>query len=68
LSETNIRSELDIVIVSIRRSHGEIVFNPSGEAKIETGDMLIAIGKGEALAKLNELARGHAIKQERVKA
>jgi voltage-gated potassium channel len=67
LSETNIRSELDIVIVSIRRSHGEIVFNPSGDAKIETGDMLIAIGKGEALAKLNELARGHAVKQARVK-
>ena len=67
LSETNIRSELDIVIVSIRRSHGEIIFNPSGEAKIETGDMLIAIGKGEALAKLNELARGHAVKQVRVK-
>ena len=60
LSETNIRSELDIVIVSIRRIHGEIVFNPSGDAKIETGDMLIAIGRAEALAKLNELARGHA--------
>lgn len=59
LSETHIRSELDIVIVSIRRSHGEIVFNPSGDAKIETGDMLIAIGRGEALAKLTELARGH---------
>lgn len=58
LSETNIRSELDIVIVSIRRSHGEIVFNPSGDAKIETGDMLIAIGRADALAKLNELARG----------
>ena len=58
LSETNIRSELDIVIVSIRRSHGEIVFNPSGDAKIETGDMLIAIGRANALAKLNELARG----------
>lgn len=60
LSETNIRSELDIVIVSIRRSHGEIVFNPTGDAKIETGDMLIAIGRAEALEKLTELARGHA--------
>lgn len=60
LSETNIRSELDIVIVSIRRSHGEIVFNPSGDAKIETGDMLIAIGRGEALAKLSALARGRS--------
>src|SRR5882672_12539423 len=48
LSETNIRSELDIVIVSIRRSNGQIVFNPSGEAVLESGDMLIAIGNSEA--------------------
>ena len=65
LSETNIRSELDIVIVSIRRCYGEIVFNPSGEAKIETGDMLIAIGRGEALQKLNALARGRAVERSR---
>ena len=58
LSETNIRSELDIVIVSIRRSDGRIIFNPSGEAMIENGDMLIAIGHSEALLKLNALARG----------
>jgi voltage-gated potassium channel len=61
LSETNIRSELDIVIVSIRRSHGAIVFNPSGDAKIETADMLIAIGRAEALAKLNVLVRGSSV-------
>jgi voltage-gated potassium channel len=65
LSETNIRSELDIVIVSIRRSQGEIVFNPSGDAKIETGDMLIAIGRSEALAKLNTLARGREVARNR---
>ncbi|HEV2834853.1 MAG TPA: NAD-binding protein [Pyrinomonadaceae bacterium] len=58
LSETNIRSELDIVIVSIRRSNGEIVFNPAGDTKIQAGDMLIAIGRAEALAKLTTLARG----------
>lgn len=58
LCETNIRSELDIVIVSIRRNNGEVVFNPTGDAKIQSGDMLIAIGKGEALIKLNALARG----------
>ena len=58
LSETNIRSELDIVIVSIRRSDGEIVFNPSGEAMIQGGDMLIAIGSSESLMKLSTLTRG----------
>lgn len=57
LSETNIRSELDIVVVSIRRSNGEILFNPSGEATIESGDMLIAIGHAESLMKLMELAQ-----------
>ena len=62
LSETNIRSELDIVIVSIRRSDGQIVFNPSGDAVIEIGDMLIAIGKSEALMKLSALTRGKAAK------
>jgi voltage-gated potassium channel len=58
LSETNIRAELDIVVVSIRRSDGQVIFNPSGEAVIQSGDMLIAIGNAEALIKLNALARG----------
>lgn len=58
LRETNIRSELDIVVVSIRRSDGEILFNPSGEAMIESGDLLIAIGHAESLMKLAALARG----------
>jgi voltage-gated potassium channel len=58
LSETNIRSDLDIVVVSIRRSHGEILFNPGGEAVIEGGDVLIAIGHAESLMKLTTLAKG----------
>lgn len=58
LSETKIRSELDIVIVSIRRNDGEVIFNPTGETRIENGDMLIAIGKAESLRTLNALASG----------
>lgn len=58
LSETNIRSELDIVVVSIRRSDGKILFNPSGDATIESGDILIAIGHAESLMKLAVLTKG----------
>lgn len=61
LSETNIRSELDIVIVSIRRADGEILFNPSGDAVIGSGDILIAIGHAESLMKLNKEASGLAV-------
>lgn len=64
LSETVIRSELNIVIVSIRRNDGKIIFNPGGETKIEDGDMLIAIGNAESLARLNAVARGHATSVE----
>ncbi|HZJ45723.1 MAG TPA: potassium channel protein [Pyrinomonadaceae bacterium] len=58
LRETNIRSELNIVVVSIKRIDGQIIFNPSGETLIENGDLLIAIGSAETLAKLKALARG----------
>jgi voltage-gated potassium channel len=59
LRETPIRAELDIVIISIRRANGESIFNPSGDTVIETGDILIAIGKVEALSRLNEMAIGN---------
>ena len=68
LSETVIRSELNIVVVSIRRNSGEIIFNPSGETKIESGDMLIAIGNAESLARLNSLARGQATQPRAIEA
>jgi voltage-gated potassium channel len=64
LRETPIRSELDIVIISINRRSGERLFNPNGETVIEEGDLLIAIGRNDSLIRLNELARG--IQESRV--
>lgn len=61
LRETGIRSQLNIVIVSIRRSDGEIIFNPNGDALIQAGDMLIAIGSADSLSTLNALARGEIV-------
>ena len=58
LRSTPIRSELDVVVISIRRQEGEIVFNPSGDCRIEAGDILIAIGRADSLTKLSQLARG----------
>jgi len=58
LRETPVRAELDIVIISIRRANGDTLFNPSGDTVIEPGDILIAIGKVEALSRLNEMALG----------
>jgi len=58
LKDTTIRSGLDIVVVAIRRPRGEMVFNPSGDTQIRAGDLLIGIGRAEALTELGALARG----------
>ncbi|HEY0051723.1 MAG TPA: TrkA C-terminal domain-containing protein, partial [Pyrinomonadaceae bacterium] len=52
LKETNIRAELNLVIVAIRRKSGEMTFQPSGEDCIEENDLLIVIGRAESVAKL----------------
>lgn len=55
---TNIRSELDVVVVAVRRRSGEMIFNPSGDAFIEAGDLLIAIGRTDGLVQLKAQAEG----------
>jgi voltage-gated potassium channel len=55
---TNIRSQLDVVIVGIRRLNGDMLFNPTGDAVIENGDTLIAMGRAASLSELDGLARG----------
>ena len=52
LKDTNIRSELDLVIVAIRRKIGEMIFHPSGEMEILQGDLLIVIGRAESIQNL----------------
>ena len=57
LRDTNIRSELDAVVVAIRTKGGDILYHPTGETTIAANDMLIVIGRNESLSRLNDLAR-----------
>ncbi|MCB1025581.1 MAG: TrkA family potassium uptake protein, partial [Acidobacteria bacterium] len=56
LMDSNIRNELDILIVAIRRKDGEMIFNPSGATKILEGDLLIVIGKAESVQKFSKIS------------
>ena len=58
LKDTNIRSQLDVVVAAIRRADGEMIFNPSGETQIHAGDLLIGIGRAESMVELAAQARG----------
>ncbi len=57
LKETHIGTELDLVIVAIRRKAGEMIFHPLGNTIIKEGDLLIIIGRAESLQKLVALAK-----------
>lgn len=52
LRETNISTELNLLIVAIRRRSGEMILQPHASEKICEGDMLIAIGRAEQMEKL----------------
>ncbi|MDT4969745.1 MAG: voltage-gated potassium channel [Acidobacteriota bacterium] len=58
LRDTNIRSQLEVIIVAMQHSGGEMIFNPPGDATLEAGDLLIAIGRAESLKELTAMARG----------
>jgi voltage-gated potassium channel len=55
LSDTGIRQKLDLILVAIKRSNGEMLFNPSHETPILAGDTLIALGLRKNLDALEKM-------------
>ncbi len=53
LIDSGIRQEMNVIIVAIRNTRGEMTFNPSSAARIEAGDTLIALGPASDLVKLS---------------
>jgi voltage-gated potassium channel len=52
LVDSGIRQEMNVIIVAIRKSNREMVFNPSSKTRIESGDTLIALGHTTDLDRL----------------
>jgi len=55
LMDSGIRQEMNVIIVAIRNKNGEMSFNPSSNALIESGDTLIALGPVSDLDKLSRI-------------
>jgi len=56
LDECGIGRELGIIIVAIKKTNGEMRFNPTFRSSIKTGDTLIALGEISKLKSLEEMA------------
>jgi len=55
LVDSGIRQEMDIIIIGIKQKDGEMLFNPSSKTKIQSGDILIAMGRHNDLERLRKV-------------
>ena len=58
LAEMEMKRDMGIIILAIRRADGQMYFNPPAEAKISSGDHLIAMGEPQGLRRLEQMLAG----------
>lgn len=58
IRELQIRRELGVIVLSIRKADGAMLFNPPADTAIGEGDYLIVMGKQEDLQALEALLAG----------
>jgi voltage-gated potassium channel len=55
LKQVQLRRDLGVIVLAIRKAEGKMLFNPPADATLEAGDFLIAMGEHENLSKLEAL-------------
>jgi voltage-gated potassium channel len=58
LEELQIRKELGVIVLAIRKSDGQMLFNPPADAAIDGGDYLIVMGEAANLRRLEQVLTG----------
>jgi len=61
LQNSQLRQNLGVIIVAIKKSDGTMVYNPPGLTMLEAGDTLIALGRREQLDQLDVQAGPAAV-------
>jgi voltage-gated potassium channel len=56
LRDTGIRSNLDVIVIAIRRHDGDMIFNPAADTPIEELDALVVIGSHHSVDSLERMA------------
>lgn len=57
IQEMQIRRELGVIVLAVRKGDGQMRFNPTAETMIDGGDYLIVMGPHENLQRLETLLR-----------
>jgi voltage-gated potassium channel len=57
LKDSGIRQQFNLIIIAVKKPDGDMLFNPSFETVINSGDTVIAMGKTENLLELEKILR-----------
>ena len=60
LDDAQLRREMGITVVAIKKPDAKMTFNPSPEVLLEPGDVLVCLGHSDQLGRLSALAEGPA--------
>jgi voltage-gated potassium channel len=52
LRQSGMREELGVIVIAIKKSGGEMVYNPAAEVRIDAGDSLVVMGQAASLQEL----------------
>jgi voltage-gated potassium channel len=52
LKQVQLRRDLGVIVLAIRKARGEMLFNPPADAELGAGDFLVVMGEHENLRKL----------------
>ena len=55
LKDSNIRRDLDLIVIAIKTNEGEMIFNPWASNPIQVGDTLIVVGRQDNMQELVKL-------------
>jgi voltage-gated potassium channel len=55
LEQLQFRRDLGVIVLAIRKSDGNMLFNPPADAEIEGGDYLVVMGEPANLSKLEQM-------------
>ena len=58
IKDMQIRKEVGVIVMAIRKADGKMMFNPRAETAVEGGDFLIVMGKPDNLRSLESLLAG----------
>jgi voltage-gated potassium channel len=55
LIDSNLRKDFGVIIVAIKKTSGEMIFNPAPTEKLDADDVIVVLGKREDLKRMREI-------------